>query len=165
MFINSILNNSLNKIMKRNILIITLIFFLFSCGNQVSTEQNTETANKEAKAAISDPKNDIGVGPITKVELGEFNQEMADAGKAIFDVKCTACHKLDSKYIGPALQGVINRRNPVWIMNMIMAPDKMIASDPIAKQLLGEANGAPMANQNLTETEARQILEYFRQIQ
>jgi len=47
-------------------------------------------------------------------------------------------------------------------MNMILSPDKMIQSDPIAKQLLVEANLAPMANQNLTEEQARKILEYFR---
>jgi len=151
--------------MKNQLIFIILIFFLASCGNPESSEKKTETTQQASEASTPDPKNDIGVGPITEVQLGELNPQMAAAGKAIFDVKCTACHKIETKYIGPAIQGVINRRNPVWIMNMIMAPDKMIASDPIAKQLLGEANGAPMANQNLTEEEARQILEYFRQIQ
>jgi len=151
--------------MKQYFLIIAISIFLFSCGNSGSSGQKIETVEQKSQAIAPDLKNDIGVGPITTVDLGELDPEMAAAGKAIFDVKCTACHKIDTRYIGPALQGVINRRNPVWIMNMIMAPDKMIVSDPIAKQLLGEANGAPMANQNITETEARQILEYFRQIQ
>ena len=39
----------------------------------------------------------------------------------------------------------------------------MIKEDPIAKKLLVESNMAVMANQNLTEEEARAILEYFRQ--
>jgi len=47
-------------------------------------------------------------------------------------------------------------------MNMILNPEEMIQKDPIAKQLLIDSNGAPMANQNLTEDEARSILEYFR---
>jgi len=152
--------------MKNQFIFITLIFFLASCGNTGSTEKQAESTQQTTKEVVAEnPKQDIGVGPITEVQLSEFDPQMAAAGKAIFDAKCTACHKIDTKYIGPALQGVINRRNPVWIMNMIMAPDKMIASDPIAKQLLGEANGAPMANQNLTEKEAREILEYFREIQ
>jgi len=50
-------------------------------------------------------------------------------------------------------------------MNMILNPENMIANDPIAKQLLAEANGAPMANQHLTEEQARAILEYFRTIE
>ena len=37
----------------------------------------------------------------------------------------------------------------------------MVAENPIAKALLAEYV-APMANQSLTETEARLILEYFR---
>ncbi len=47
-------------------------------------------------------------------------------------------------------------------MNMILNPEEMIQKDPIAKKLLMEFNGAPMANQNLTEEQARQVLEYFR---
>ena len=50
----------------------------------------------------------------------------------------------------------------LWVMNMILAPDKMVKEDPIAKKLLQEFNGSPMANQNLTEDEARAVLEYFR---
>lgn len=150
--------------MKYQLVYIILVFFLVSCGNAGSSEKQTEKQT-EAPAAAENPKSDIGVGPITEVKLGDFDPQMAAAGKTIFETKCTACHKIDTKYIGPALKGVINRRNPVWIMNMIIAPDKMIVSDPIAKQLLGEANGAPMANQNLSEKEAREILEYFREIQ
>ena len=48
---------------------------------------------------------------------------------------------------------------------MILNPEEMIANDPIAKQLLLEANGAPMANQHLNEEQARAILEYFRTIE
>lgn len=151
--------------MKYQLVFITIIIFLTSCGTSGSPEKQTENDQQNKSAVAATQKQDIGVGPVTEVDLGELNPQMAAAGKAIFDLKCTACHKIDAKYIGPAIKGVINRRNPVWIMNMIMAPDKMITSDPIAKQLLGEANGAPMANQNLTETEARQILEYFREIQ
>ena len=41
-------------------------------------------------------------------------------------------------------------------------PEEMVNNDPIAKKLLVEFNGAPMANQNLTEDEARAVVEYFR---
>jgi hypothetical protein len=47
-------------------------------------------------------------------------------------------------------------------MNMILNPDGMVKEDPVAKQLLMEYNGTPMANQNLTKEEARAVLEYFR---
>jgi hypothetical protein len=50
-------------------------------------------------------------------------------------------------------------------MNMILNPEEMIQKDPIAKKLLVESNLAPMANQHLTEAEARKILEYFRTLE
>ena len=61
------------------------------------------------------------------------------------------------------LAGVTQRRSPEWIMNMILNPEEMVANDPIAKELLVEYN-SPMANQSLTEEEARGILEFFRTI-
>ena len=104
-----------------------------------------------------------GVGPIKSVELSEtIDQTMAAAGAELFKTKCTACHKPDKKFIGPAPTGVTKRRSPEWIMNMILDPEGMTQNDPIAKALLIEYNGSPMANQSLTETEARSILEYFR---
>jgi hypothetical protein len=58
----------------------------------------------------------------------------------------------------------MDRRNPAWIMNMILNPEEMTLKDPIARELFIEYNSAPMANQSLTEEEARAILEYFRTI-
>ncbi|WP_340154151.1 c-type cytochrome, partial [uncultured Winogradskyella sp.] len=75
---------------------------------------------------------------------------------------CTACHKADKKFIGPAPTGILSRRSPEWVMNMILNPEEMIKQDPLAQDLLLEFNGAPMANQHLTEEEARAVLEYFR---
>ena len=75
---------------------------------------------------------------------------------------CTACHRPDTKYIGPAPKGILERRSPEWIMNMILDPERMVKEDPIAKQLLIDYNGSPMANQDLTEEQARGVLEYFR---
>lgn len=36
------------------------------------------------------------------------------------------------------------------------------SKDPLAKELLIEFNGSPMANQNLSQEDARAVLEYFR---
>ena len=83
-------------------------------------------------------------------------------GETVFKAKCTACHKISKKFVGPALKGLTQRRSPEWIMNMAMNPEEMIQKDPIAMQLLIDFNGAPMANQNISEDEARALLEYFR---
>ena len=49
-------------------------------------------------------------------------------------------------------------------MNMILNPEEMIKEDPIAMELLAEY-ASPMTNQNLTEEEARQVVEYMRTIE
>ena len=89
---------------------------------------------------------------------------MAATGKVVYEAKCSACHKAHKKYIGPAPLGIFERRNPAWVMNMILNPDEMVANDPIAKQLLAEF-ASPMANQNLTIDEARSVVEYFRTLE
>jgi cytochrome c551/c552 len=105
-----------------------------------------------------------GIGPIQELELAEeLDPALAEQGKTTFEQFCTACHKFDQRYVGPALQGVTTRRAPEWIMNMILVPDKMIQEDETAYNLFAEFM-APMANQNMTEEQARAILEYFRTV-
>lgn len=144
-----------------------LSILLLSCGESKKKDISDFQAKAPAEtatqsAATADPLKNKGIGPVKTLELGEVDQTLADAGKAIFDANCTACHKTDKKFIGPAPKDILQRRSPEWVMNMILNPEEMLQQDPIAKQLLVEANGAPMANQNLTEEQARQVLEYFR---
>ncbi len=87
---------------------------------------------------------------------------MASAGAELFKTNCSACHKVDKRFIGPSPKGIMERRSPEWIMNMILDPQLMVEQDRCAKDLLVEFNGAAMANQNMTEEQARDILEYFR---
>lgn len=125
----------------------------------------TEEAAPAKEASSSDPMKNKGIGPVTSVTLApEVDMAMAKKGEEIYTAKCTACHKPDKKFIGPAPKDILERRSPEWVMNMILNPEVMIKEDPIAKQLLVEANGAPMANQSLTEQQAREVLEYFRTI-
>jgi len=153
----------------KHLIIIWVIgaLFFFSCGGESSTKETSSTPPPqsmiEEEPAEADPLDNKGVGPITSVELGdEVDIAMAEEGKQVYEAMCTACHKADQKYIGPAPKGVLERRSPEWVMNMILNPEVMVKEDPIAKQLLVDFNGAPMANQNLTEEQARNILEYFR---
>lgn len=149
--------------MKNLGILILTIAIMSACGGGGNEGQNTAANSEKLNAAVSaNPMDNKGIGPVKKVEVGEINQEMVATGKQIFEEKCTACHKTDQKFIGPAPAGITKRRSPEWIMNMILNPVEMVQKDPIAKQLLMEANGAPMADQNLTEEEARNVLEYFR---
>jgi len=125
----------------------------------VKTEVKEE-AKVEAKA--DDFMNDKGVGPVTSLELGELDTALAGKGKVAYKSNgCTACHKISKRFVGPALKGVTKRRSPEWIMNMILDPEGMVENNEAARKLLAEYS-APMANQNVSEEDARAILEYFR---
>lgn len=104
-----------------------------------------------------------GVGPIDSVSIPEkINLEMASKGEALFTQKCIACHRIGSTFIGPAPNGILDRRSPEWIMNMILNPTEMIKKDSLAQDLFMEFNGQIMTNQQVTEAESRALVEYFR---
>ncbi len=137
----------------------------FSVDRKKSTEKPIETpaADNEVPASQRITLDEKGVGQIKSITLDpEIDMEMAAAGEAIYNTNCTACHKLDKRFIGPSPRGIMERRSPEWIMNMILDPKLMTEQDRCAKDLLIEFNGAAMANQNLTVEETRAILEYFR---
>ena len=135
-----------------------------SCGEEKAKKETPASKQEESKVAVEnvDPMSNKGIGPISSVTLGDIDPTLAAEGEVVFKAKCTACHKITKKFVGPALKGVTQRRSSEWIMNMAMNPEEMIQKDPIAQKLLIEYNGAPMANQNITEAEARALLEYFR---
>lgn len=151
---------------------------LMACGGKeekkkegFSVERAKTTTEKpvEAPADTGTPASqrvaldNKGVGPIESVTLdAEIDQALAAQGKEVYDQLCMACHRPDKKFIGPAPKGILERRSPEWVMNMILNPEVMVKEDPLAKDLLQEFNGAPMANQGLTEEQARAVLEYFR---
>ena len=132
---------------------------------------STESAPANAGAAPASAPGDgltpfqaeHGIGPVTApIVLSQaVDKSMAKNGHEVFEQKCSACHKMDERYVGPALGGVIGRRSPTFVMNMALNPQGMLEKHPVTKKLLAEYLTA-MPNQNLTRDEARQVVEYLR---
>ena len=162
----------------QNVFLITLIALFISCGGEekkkpsynstpakkaVVKKTTTKKVEKKVEKTETIDLSNKGIGPIKSVELAAtINKAMAEKGKLVFKNKCSSCHRTNRKFIGPNPTGILTRRSPEWVMNMIMNPEEMVKKDPIAKELLIKYNGSPMANQNLTKEETRQVLEYFR---
>ena len=104
----------------------------------------------------------LGVGPVKKVELSALDSKLSEKGGQVFTSKCSACHKIGERYVGPDLAGITKRRAPEWIMNMILNPAEMTQKDSTAQELFGEYL-IQMTNQNLSQEDARALLEYFRE--
>lgn len=140
------------------IIALSLGVLLAGCDKK---EAPAETGNAPAAAAKQeDQAASKGVGPIQSLTIGDLDPALAAKGEKIYSGTCAACHKMDARYVGPALAGVTKRRTPEWIMNMIMNPTGMTQSDPTAKALLGEY----MTQMSVitSEEDARAVLEYFR---
>lgn len=140
-------------------------FLVVSCGSNTQKTEDNKTAQEEKTSqdpSSYDPKR--GTGKFTKVDLGEkLDATMAEEGKKVYDVKCSACHKLtDEKLVGPGWKGVSERRAPEWIMNFITNTDEMLNKDPELQAQL-EICLVRMPNQSLSDEESRHLLEYMRQ--
>lgn len=133
---------------------------LVGCGGSSQSDDSGKSSSTKPKAAAQgDSKK--GIGPIKEIALGPIDDTVVAHGKEIFDTKCSACHKFEERYVGPALAGITERREPEWIMNMILNPDEMIKNDEQAKALFTEYL-TPMTFQNVSQEEAEAILTYFR---
>lgn len=143
-----------------SILIISAIFA--SCApDKPGANGDSGNLDEAVSANVDEGK---GIGEVKNVELTTpLDQDRVKRGKAIYDMKCSACHKLnDQRVVGPGWAGVTKNRKPEWIMNMITNVDVMLAQDPEAQKLL-ELCLVRMPNQNVSIGDARDILEFMRQ--
>lgn len=86
------------------------------------------------------------------------------AGESLFKANCKACHAMDKKLVGPALQGVHERRETGWLLKWINnAPALFESGDEIAVQLVEENGGNVMsAFPTLKEDQILSILAYVQ---
>jgi cytochrome c551/c552 len=154
--------------MKKLLFVSGLAALFIACGG--GEEKKTEPADSAptttepaATAPASGGADNKGIGKFTKVDVGAtLDGKMAEAGQTIYDVKCMSCHKLtDERLVGPGWKGVTSRRAPEWIMNFATNVDEMLAKDAEAQAQL-EVCLVRMPNQNLTDDDARHILEFMR---
>jgi nitrite reductase (NO-forming) len=86
----------------------------------------------------------------------------AVAGKLSFESKCLACHTIaGGDKLGPDLYNVTKRRDAAWLSRWLKNPDGMLKGDATAKQMLDKYK-VPMPNQNLSEQEIKEYMEYFK---
>ena len=145
--------------------LIGITAFAMACGGGDTT---SSTPTPAPGAMVKTPEASAPMaGLITadEVKLGAIDQGMVAKGKEIYDVKCQACHSLGTnRVVGPGWKGVVEQRKPEWIMNMIVHTDAMLESDEQAQALLEECL-VRMPNQNLTQDDARHVLEFMRTLE
>lgn len=79
-----------------------------------------------------------------------------------FRKTCTSCHTIGGgRLTGPDLKNVLERRDRDWVVSFVMDPAaKLDGGDPIAAQLLAEANGVRMPTQpGMTRARAQALVD------
>lgn len=165
--------------MKKHFLIFTTLILLTSCGGNTNNNNNTNSNNAtttenttpQATTTVAtsenpDWQNNKGIGPVKTIKpplATPPDTAMATKGEETFSQYCMSCHLPKRRLTGPAMLGIMERRTPEWVMNMILNPEEMEAKDPIAKKMV-EESGFRMLDQRLNEQQAREVLEYLRTI-
>lgn len=154
--------------MKRITYFIMALFTAIAFAYCSSNPQQGGTQTKSDSTAAAAPKKDTtkrdnGIGKFTHIALTHpLDESMVKQGEDLYNSKCMACHKLtDEKLVGPGWKGVTNRRTPEWIMNFITNTNVMLDSDLVAQQLMVVCV-TRMPSQNLSDTQARAVLEFMR---
>ena len=148
------------------LLAICITLAMISCGGDEKKEEKKEIKiggkKEKTEKKISDNQ---GIGPIKDFAFAAtIDKELATEGEGIFKAKCTACHMPTTKLIGPAVKDIYDRRNPTWVMNLLLNPEQMLNEDPDAKALLAAFNNVRMLDQKLTQEEAIALSEYMRSL-
>lgn len=98
-------------------------------------------------------------------EKKEENHPGMSKGKAIFVANCMQCHKMNTKSIGPALAGSMQRWNndTVRIGKFVRNSNELISlGDPRAKQVYEENNKSPMPPMpHLTDNDINELIDYI----
>ncbi len=147
--------------MKNLLVLFVLGLFIVACGGNTDQSDNSAATDQpvEEAAPVDDGK---GIGEIKSVTLNNpLDPDMVKRGKAIYEMKCAACHKLTAmRVVGPGWLGLTEKRKPEWIMNMTTNVDVMLEKDPEARELLKQCL-VRMPNQNVSIGDARDILEFM----
>ena len=105
----------------------------------------------------------VGVSAYAADPAVANTDEAIAAGKTVFNANCKTCHKLDQKYIGPALRGATDRNSAAWVKTWIKNSQAVIASgDAYAVALYKEYNNSIMPSYAfLSDTELDGVLAYI----
>lgn len=145
------------------------LVLLAGCGGK-SADQGSSSSSASAAPAPATPATPAGGGLLAK-SLYDDGPRAADspvdaaaaaAGEKLFSTKgCTACHAWGKRLTGPDLKDVTKQRTAMWMEQQILHPDVMTKTDPISHELFAQF-ALQMPKQGLTETEARNVIEYLK---
>lgn len=138
----------------RSMVVLVLILVLAGCGKGSGSAPSSSSGSTAATESKYDK------GPRAAEE--PIDESLVKQGEGLFQTKgCSACHGFGKRISCPDLNGVTMRRTSEWMRNQILHPEVMTKEDPISHQLLATYS-LQMPNQQLTEPEAKAVIEFLK---
>lgn len=107
----------------------------------------------------------LGIFATTSLNAQEIptDESVIAAGEAAFKTNCTTCHRIWEVRIGPALNGVTERRSVEWLNSWIKNSQALIASgDEDAIAIYEEYNKTLMQAFPFNDNQVMEILAYIK---
>lgn len=142
--------------MKRALVLLATLLVMGGCGKgsgnvPASSSSGSATAATESK---------YDKGPRAAEE--PIDEALAKQGESLFQTKgCSACHGFGRRISCPDLLPVPMERTSQWMEQQILHPEVMTKEDPISHQLMAQFS-LQMPNQQLTEPEAKAVIEFIK---
>lgn len=146
---------------KRILLLLIFPLIYTGCGNGNGEERETAAGRKETPE-LTEFQLEHGIGPVTeRLDIGDLNVERARRGAEVFDLRCTACHRMERRFVGPPLGDVAETRSPEFLINFILNPEEMTNRHPVGQALLQDYMTI-MPYQNVSKEQAIEIVDFLR---
>lgn len=142
------------------ILLLAIMALVYTgCGNG---EEREPADTRDEAPELTEFELEHGIGPVTeRLDIGDLNVERARRGADIFDRRCTACHRMGRRFVGPPVGEVTEARSPEFIINFILNPEEMTNRHPVGQALLQEYMTI-MPYQNVSKEQAIEIVDFLR---
>ncbi len=88
----------------------------------------------------------------------------AESGKNIFKARCSSCHAVKDKVVGPALRDIDKRRSEDWIIKFVHSSQTMVKDqDAYAVKVFADNNKVVMPDhKDLKDADIRDIIFYIK---
>jgi len=143
--------------MKRRLFFLAVLLALAGCGKSAS---NTPSSSSSGSAGGAATASKYDSGPRAAEE--PIDEALVKQGEGLFQTKgCSACNGFGRRISCPDLLPVPLERTSQWMEQQILHPEVMTKEDPIAHQLFAQYS-LQMPNQQLTEPEAKAVIEFIK---
>ncbi len=131
---------------------------LGGCTKNYEKERNTEESEVLLNKSVEDSAFYVYDNSLV---IERIDNLLVEEGQEIFKNKCSECHRMEYKSIGPDISDLCSVRQPEWILNYLLDYQKKPKNTSSVKLFTQKKSHCPIIISDVDEAFA--ILDYLRQ--